>query len=241
MVDHSASDREGAGSNPASGFHSANPGYAAFQLARALTTAEQHQDAAARERAREKAKKWQAVFEGMLDGSLGVGSRTPMSNTPEWVTLEVVTGGFATGGFMAGGPLTEHERELAARLSLSEDDDLRLHLNRYFLTDQGVDELQAALQSGGFEVDVPEEAALLVVAWLLSNDYAQAARDLLDKISPFFTTLRFFPRLVDHPRRFGSRVFVQDVKTTIDTGASPNSIRMGSKVSSPHLTPWCWT
>ncbi len=214
MVDHSALDREGAGSNPASGFHPANPSYAVFQLARALTTAHEHDDPDTRERAKEKATKWQTVFEKMLNGSLEVGTRTPVPDTPEWVTLEVVTGGFATGAFLAGGPLTDHERALTERLALR-GNDIRLQLNRYFLTDQGLSELQDALRSGRFEIDVPEEGALLVVAWLLINGHAQSARDLLDRIAPFFTTLRFFPLLVDRPRRFGSRVFIQDVKTTI--------------------------
>src|SRR5690606_16420259 len=84
MADHSALDREGAGSNPASGFGTANPGYAAFQLARALTTAEEHHDPAARQRAVRKAQKWKTVFEGMVAGSIAVGSRTPVSDAPAW-------------------------------------------------------------------------------------------------------------------------------------------------------------
>jgi hypothetical protein len=51
MAERSASDREGVGSTPTSGPLAANPGYAAAQLAKALTTANEHQDAETRERA----------------------------------------------------------------------------------------------------------------------------------------------------------------------------------------------
>ncbi|MEM6257682.1 MAG: hypothetical protein AAGI37_05160 [Planctomycetota bacterium] len=152
----------------------------------------------------------------MLSGSLGVGSRTPVDGAPAWVTLEVVTGGFATGGFMAGGDLTDYERKYAEQYSLEEGANLRLHLNRYFISEQGVAELQTAIGTGGYEVKVPEEAALLVVAWLLSSGHAPQARELLDMISPYFSTLRFFPHLVEQPKPSGSTVYIQDVKTTIN-------------------------
>ena len=114
MAEHSASDREGVGSTPTSGSHAANPGYAAFQIAKALSTAEQHPDAESRERASARVGKWVKVFTQMLDGSLRVGSRTPVENVPPWTTLEVLTGGFATGNLAAGGPLREHELALAS-------------------------------------------------------------------------------------------------------------------------------
>src|SRR5689334_20550420 len=89
-----------------------NPGYAQFQIARALVTSAEHDDPAARERALQKIAKWQAVLGGLLSGDLEVGSRTPLAGVPGWATLEVVTGGFATGELLAGGPLREHERLL---------------------------------------------------------------------------------------------------------------------------------
>ncbi|HEY1068106.1 MAG TPA: hypothetical protein VGE52_18425, partial [Pirellulales bacterium] len=74
-----------------------NPGYAAQQVAQALTASREHADPAVRARAAEKFTKWLAVFEQMLNGSLQVGSRTPVAKTPAWATLEVAAGGFATG------------------------------------------------------------------------------------------------------------------------------------------------
>ena len=58
----------------------ANPGYAAFQIARALATEENHTDPATRERAREKVKTWISVLEGMFSGHLTIGSRQPMTS-----------------------------------------------------------------------------------------------------------------------------------------------------------------
>ena len=215
MAERSASDREGVGSTPTSGPHTANPGYAAFQLAKALTTAEEHQDAETRERAKRRADKWAGVFTQMMDGSLQVGSRTPLKDVPTWVTLEVVTGGFATGSLLAGGELLEHERALASNHDLSITDDNRLALNRLFVTDVGLAELQDRLREGTYEVGIPEEGALLVVAWLIENGHGDRARSLLDELAPFFPRLRFYPQPTERPQRFGSQVFVQDVNATI--------------------------
>lgn len=217
MVERSAQDREGVGSTPTSGLHTANPGYAAAQLAKALSTAEQHEDADTRERATQKAQKWAAVFSQMLVGSLQVGSRTPVASVPAWATLEVVTGGFATGELLAGGSLRAHEHELIARHALEADADDRLALNRYFLSEAGLAELTERLERGTYEIDVPEEGALLVVAWLIRGGHHQQARELLDQLAPFMSQLRFYPAPSEHPQRLSSRVFVQDVNTTIDS------------------------
>jgi len=90
---------------------SANPGYAFDQLQRALKTASQPVNAVERERALAKAHRWRAVLAGMADGTLTIGSRTPVAQTPSWVTLEVAHGGFATGRYLAESELRQHERE----------------------------------------------------------------------------------------------------------------------------------
>ena len=86
-----------------------NPGYAAFQIAKALRTGEEHGDPATRARATEKTAKWEAVLTNILTGALEYGSRTTLKGIPAWVTTEVLTGGFATGELLAGGALQEHE------------------------------------------------------------------------------------------------------------------------------------
>lgn len=193
----------------------ASPGYALFQLARALTTAEQHEDPATRERAQQRIAKWTSVWNGMLSGGLEVGSRTPVSDAPAWATLEVVTGGFATGNLLASGPLSADEQARLDELVPGAESSSRQLLNAYYLTEAGFRELTALLASGLYHVRIPEEGALPVVAWLLHHGHAEAARALLDEIGPFFSRLRFYPSVAAHPRRSGSTVFLQKVATTI--------------------------
>lgn len=240
MGERSASDREGVGSTPTSGPHAANPGYAVFQLAKALTTAGQHGDADTRERAKSKAEKWAGVFTQMLDGSLRTGSRTPMDNVPSWATLEVVTGGFATGTLLAGGPLREHERSLAAKQSLNVNAENRLALNRYFLSETGLNELLERLNQGTYDVTVPEEGALLAVAWLIDHGHGEMARELLDRLAPFFSRLRFYPEPTERPQRFGSRVYLQDVNATVESlrAIQPNQAIMAQKEAIEVWTPF---
>ena len=102
-----------------------NIGYAFGQLQKALTAA--GGDASAR------VQKWQRVITGLLDGSLRVGSRTPVAGAPPWVTLEVVHGGFATGRFAAGGPLQRHEAEKLLQVPKTGGLGDRAALNLYFV------------------------------------------------------------------------------------------------------------
>ena len=146
-----------------------NPGYPLFQIAKALTTAKQHHDPETRERAHNRIAQWTTVMNSILDGTLDVGSRTPVDGVPHWVTLEVVTGGFATGQFMAGGPLREHEVTLLATRPTTPATDGRRELNGHFVTDEGLAQLQSMLHSGCYDIAVPEEGALLVIAWLVAH------------------------------------------------------------------------
>lgn len=207
-----------------------NPGYAAFQIAKALITSEHHDDPATRARASERVAKWETVLNNILTGSANYGSRTPVAGAPEWATIEVVTGGFATGNLLAGGELLEHERQLLQTVPASPGTE-RLRLNAYFLSDAGLAELQSRLHSGCYDVNVPEEGALMVVAWLVENGHAQEARELLDKLSPFFERLRFYPIPLKQPRHFGSNVHVQDVGHTIGDlrRIEPNAAIMAQK------------
>ncbi len=193
----------------------ANPGYAAFQIAKILTTSERHDDPATRQRAKEKISRWETVLKSILTGAVQFGSRTPVEGIPGWATLEVVTGGFATGKLLASGPLQEHERRFLERIPETPAGEERRALNAHFLTDAGLTELTDRLHSGRYDVVVPEEGALLVIAWLVKNGNVDDARDLLDKLSPFFPRLRFYPIPLEQPRRFGSRIHLQDVGKTI--------------------------
>lgn len=204
-----------------------NLGYAVFQMAKALVAAGQHADAQDRQRARARVGKWAAVMAGVLGGKLDVGSRAPVADVPAWATLEVVTGGFATGRLPAGGPLREHEKAMLAGSGRTAEPDARLALNKFFLTDSGLEQLQEMLRSGRYDIEVPEEGALLVAAWLVTGGYAEEARSLLEALAPFFSKLRFYPVPAESPRRAGERVFLQDVGRTIK---SLESIRPNRRV-----------
>jgi hypothetical protein len=53
-------------------------GYPRWQLAGALVTAAEHEDAAVRELAAQRARRWQGVLDGMAAGTTRVGSRAPL-------------------------------------------------------------------------------------------------------------------------------------------------------------------
>ncbi|MBK8691253.1 MAG: hypothetical protein IPN17_02825 [Deltaproteobacteria bacterium] len=191
-----------------------NPGYVSGLLSRALTTARSHEDVGTRARAEEKLRRFSAVLDGMLDGSLAIGSRTPVP-APAWATLEVVTGGFATGALLAGGPLLEHERSLLRSLGLPEGADARARLNAWHLGEDGLAALRDRLRDGRYRVDVPEEGALLVAAWLLSHDRRAEAHDLLDQIAPFFDRLRFYPAPQERALSGSAVVRLQPLSATV--------------------------
>jgi hypothetical protein len=199
-------------------------GYPLFQLSRALFTSKQSVDAATSQRAAEKVARWQASIQQVLAGRLEVGSRTPLQNVPAWVTLEVLKGGFASGALLAGGALQAHEIELLQHCPGFAPGTERQSLNCYFLSDAGLAQLRGMLNSACYEVTLPEESALLVVAWLLEHDDAEAARQLIATIAPYFASLRFYPVPLAQARRFGAQVHVQTVADTVQSlqHISPN-------------------
>jgi hypothetical protein len=204
---------------------SANPGYARFQIAKALLTSEQNADPAARERARRKIEKWANVLNGMADGALRVGSRTPVGGVPAWATLEVITGGFATGGLLAEGPVQDHERRLLMEIGMADcENDARRILNGFYLSDVGLPQIKEMLRTARYDVNVPEEGVLLVVAWLADQGYVERANELLESIGAFLDRLRFYPVPQAEPRQFGSQVFLRDLRQTrsVLAGIRPN-------------------
>ncbi|MFC5186694.1 hypothetical protein [Actinomadura harenae] len=174
-------------------------GFPLGRLARAFTTATTHEDQATRQSAERRVQAWTRVLEGKTDGTLTIGSRTPVAGLPAWVTLEVVRGGFATGRPLAGGPLLPHEAAVAPDRAAG---------FAHYLTDAGLAELNAMLDAADYEITVPEEAALLTVAWLLREGDRAGAFDVLDAIAPFADSLRFVPaRRPGRPARDPEHVF----------------------------------
>lgn len=169
--------------------------YARGLLATAFVTAVTHRDAATRNRAESRIRKWWRVLDGLTDGTLRIGSRTP-TDFPAWVTLDVVRGGFATGRASAGGALEPYEIAAARRAAVPER---RAALFAHSLTAAGMAELDALLDSGRYEVTIPEESALLTVAWLVRVGDVRGAAELVDTLEPFADQLRFTPRPTERP------------------------------------------
>lgn len=171
-----------------------------------------HEDPAVRARAADKVVRWQAVIDGVRDGSIQPGSRTPVADTPAWVTLEVAHGGFATGRLLAERALDDAETALLARLP----DDApgatpREKLNLRALSDEGMRYLADALASSAYRIDVPEDAVALVIAWLSEVGDGEAALDLVAELRPWMSRLRFYPSFVKDPRPTGATVRVASV------------------------------
>ncbi|MFV0475671.1 MAG: hypothetical protein ACK5MQ_15915 [Pikeienuella sp.] len=163
-----------------------------------------------------KIRQWGDVLAAMRVGDLTVGSRTPVAGMPEWATPDVVRGGFATTTFAAGGKLRPHELRLARDLSLpdlgalraGDVSRIRLALNNWHLSDEGLSRLREQAETGAFAARTPEETALLVVALLLESA-PDAAEAILTEITPFFDRLSFYP--IPAESAAGEGVFVRSV------------------------------
>jgi hypothetical protein len=187
--------------------HRANPAYAVEQLVRALTSPG--------ETAERRVRQWTEVVSGMLDGTLRPGSRTPVADVPAWVTLEVAHGGFATGSLAAGGPMQPHEADMLRSIEGPPAASDRALLNAFHVSDLGREELRMLLRSGRYRVNVPEEAALLVVSWLVDRGETDRAEGVLSAVAPFFDRLRFYPAPADRPFRSAQGVSVQPASDVV--------------------------
>lgn len=166
-------------------------GYALGQLSKAFLTATTDENPDVRRRADRRAQRWVQALEQMADGRVDVGTRAPVRGLPTWVTLEVLRGGFATGSAMANVPLEAEETALAQRLGIPA---ARRMIFGYFLTEEGLADLYGLLDSGAYRVEIPEDAALLTMAWLVRAGDRVAALDLLEAISPYAGMLRLAPK-----------------------------------------------
>jgi hypothetical protein len=212
--------------------------YATGQLKRALARAAELGDAAGRERALEKVRRWRDVLAGMAGGRIHVGSRIPVADTPAWVTLEVAHGGFATGRYLAEAPLTEDE---AARLAALPEgvpgESGRERLNLWYLGDAGQAELLDALRSGHYRVEVPEEAALAIVVLLLDSGFPGQALDLVAELRPLMHRLRLTPRFEPVARPSGTAVRLVPVA---EAARSLRAVRMPPQLTRMRETLRVW-
>lgn len=179
-------------------------GYALRQLSQSFLTATTHEDPRVRRRADERARKWAGVLQGMADGTISIGSRTPIAGLPAWVTLDVLRGGFARQTPAAQTPVEREEIALAHRVGITPS---RSAIFGYFLTDDGLARLWELLDSGGYRIDIPEDAALLSMAWLLRAGDRDGALAVLDALSPFADRFRLAPKPAQAPLSPPDHVF----------------------------------
>lgn len=226
--------------------------YATGQLERALAAVVRGVDAADRKRAQAKVRRWRDVLAGMASGALTVGERTPVAGVPAWVTLEVAHGGFATGRASAEMPLSENESALVAALpdAVPGRTD-RERLNLWYLGDAGQAELLEVLRSGHYRIEVPEDAALPVVALLLDQGFGEQALDLVAELRPFMSRLRFVPPFDPAARPSGTAVRVASVgeavtslravRTPDQLAAMRNTIDVWNPLYDRLVALWCRT
>lgn len=170
-------------------------GYAVRELLRSLQASETHTDETLRAKAQERARAWMDVLTSIASGAMKVGERRPHADTPVWVTPQVLRGGFAKAGyFAAGGSLLPHELARAEELGLPLDKKSRDALHADSLSQEGILRLASQLAEGAYRIGVPEEAALLVVTWLIEKGEHESVAKLLELISSRFDTLRFYPQ-----------------------------------------------
>jgi len=134
-------------------------------------------------------EKLSLALQGLRSRTIAVGSRQP-TDAPSWVTLEVAHGGFATGRYLAA--LREGETP-----------------NEAYLEGEGLRQLADMLRTGRFRVQVPEHGALLVVVWLTTQGDLVAAEELLEKLTPWMHSLRFYPDAADTPLEVTSEVSIR--------------------------------
>jgi hypothetical protein len=220
------------------GRFTASPAYAFGRLWRALDTAAHSTDAQVRARAREKAARWEDVIAGIASGHLKVGSRTPVADTPAWVTLEVSHGGFATGRYLAESPLRDDELERVRSLPTGAPGSTdRERLNLWYLGDEGQAVLLRAMRTEQYRVDLPEESALLVVAWLLDHGQVVEALDLVAELRPLMHRLRFTPRLTANTAPSGAVVRLESVATV---AAAIRGTRVPAQLAAMRETLQIW-
>jgi hypothetical protein len=128
-----------------------------------------------------------------LRRALSTGRPAPV---PPWVTREVVHSGSALAGPVAGGRLEADEVELSQRLGMGAS---RWAILRGYLTREAMDGLYAELAAGHYEIRVPEDAALLTVAWLVRKGKRQAALEVVTAMGPVADEVRLAPRLTPVP------------------------------------------
>jgi len=173
----------------------ANIGFVWNELRKAFDAGQAAQTAKETANAEKRVRQFTDVVTGILSGKLNIGSRKP-TDYPIWVTAEVARGGFATGKAAAAERASdEHE----AILALDVQPLTREALFAKLISDEGLAGLKELLSSRMYKIEFPEDAALLVIAWLCENGRAKDAELIVNEISTYASGLRFMPKKNQEP------------------------------------------
>jgi hypothetical protein len=162
----------------------------------------------------------------MRDWSIAVGSRTPTA-APAWLTLRGRHRRLRDRRLPRGRPLRRGSR--AGRSAARAGDGSRSTSHLGARTE--------LLASGAYRIDVPEEGALLVVAWLRAHGL-DGSGPLLAILAPWMHALRFYPRPADGPRPLARGVRLQDVGPTVD---GLDVARRQTRLEAQHAALQVWT
>ncbi len=204
-----------------------DPDYALKQLMQAL----QSEGPSSQSRRRQ----WTKTLWSKMNG--GPDEPPIIAETPDWVTPQVGRGDVVTGNHAAAGPLLDHEVARLAAIDAPDDATPRAILNSYFISQDGHGELAHMLRTGRYRIDVAEEAALLVVHWLLADGEIHRAQEILRAIAPFWDRLRFYPTPTDRDRRSTGAV---SLETTADVVERLRRRRQSHQVAAMRETLTRW-
>lgn len=172
------------------------------RMAKAIVASLAEEEEGARERPERRVSQWLDTVTGVASGLLDLGTRPIDTGEPEWVP-DAAPAGFLA-GFAEIAP-EPWERSLARRAGVPPT---RRGLFAHHLGEAGLLELDAMLESGGYDLRRPEEAGLLVVAWLVGEGDLEAAVALAEELAPLAGRLRFVPRPAEPA---GRAVFLESV------------------------------
>lgn len=168
-----------------------NINYVLNELQKAVESKNKGNDVNDTDKSDKRIRQWNDVLSGILAGNLKIGTRKP-TEYPIWVTPEIVKGGFATG------------RALAATSSLSLDEHaaiLKFNTISYreslfpaLLSNEGLAWIRQLFVSRTYKIDLPEDAALFVVAWLHEQGRVEEAISIIDEISDYAAKFHFTPK-----------------------------------------------
>ena len=168
-----------------------NLDYVGNQLQKAYKAKDESRCADETEKADKRIRQWQDVLSGILTGSLKIGSRKPTAY-PIWVTPEIARGGFATGKALAATAMISQDEKHVISVLGSEPTRESLFFN--LLSDEGLAWIRMLLASRKYKIELPEDSALFVIAWLHGKEREKEAISIIEEIAHYGAEFHFTPK-----------------------------------------------